>query len=40
MLFNADPAKFDEDQLVTMEKRKSKTYLRTPNEKTDTLSLE
>ena len=38
IVFKADPTKFDEAQLVNMEKRKSRTYLKTPDEKTDNLS--
>jgi len=39
IVFKGDTAKFGEAQLVAMEKRKSKTYLRTPDEKSDDLSL-
>lgn len=39
IVFNADPSKFGEAQLATMEKRKSRTYLKTPDEKADNLSL-
>ena len=39
IVFNADPTKFGEAQLVNMKKRKSRTYLKTPDEKTDILSL-
>ncbi len=39
ILYNADPTKFGEKQLANMEKRKSKTYLKTPDEKADNLSL-
>jgi len=39
ILFKADPAKFGDSQLVNMEKRKSRTYIKTPDEKTDNLSL-
>ncbi len=39
VLFNGDPKKFGKDQLVSMEKRKSRTYLKTPDEKADKLSL-
>lgn len=39
ILFTGDPAKFGEAQLANMEKRKSKTYIKTPGEKTDNLSL-
>jgi glucose/arabinose dehydrogenase len=39
ILFTADRMTFGEAQLVDMEKRKSKTYLKTPDEKTDSLSL-
>jgi glucose/arabinose dehydrogenase len=38
IVFNADPAKFGEAQLLDMEKRKSRTYLKIPDEKTDNLS--
>ena len=39
IVFKADPIKFGEEQLVNMEKRKSRTYLKTPDEKKDNLSL-
>ena len=39
IVFKADPTKFGEAQLVNMEKRKSRTYLKLPDEKTDNLSL-
>ncbi len=39
IVFKADPTKFGEGQLANMEKRKSRTYLKTPDEKTDNLSL-
>lgn len=39
ILFEADPSKFGEAQLVNMEKRKSISYIKTPDEKTDKLSL-
>ena len=39
ILFQEDPAKFGEAQLVNMENRKSRTYLKTPDEKADNLSL-
>ncbi len=39
IVFKADPSQYGEAQLVSMEKRKSRTYLKTPDEKTDNLSL-
>ena len=39
ILYNANPTKFGETQLANMEKRKSKTYLKTPDEKADNISL-
>ncbi len=39
ILYKEDPTKFGEAQLATMENRKSKSYLKTPDEKTDVLSL-
>lgn len=39
IVFKADPTNFGETQLLNMEKRKSRTYLKTPDEKTDNLSL-
>ena len=36
--FKADPAKFGEAQLVKMGKRKSRSYIKTPDEKVDNLS--
>ena len=39
IVFKEDPTKFVEAQLVNMEKRKSRTYLKIPDEKTDILSL-
>ena len=39
IVFNADVTNFGEAQLVNMEKRKSRTYLKTPDEKLDDLSL-
>ena len=38
-MFTADPIKFGEEQLINMEKRKSRTYLKTPDEKSDDLTL-
>jgi glucose/arabinose dehydrogenase len=38
IVFNADTTKFGEAQLLNMEKRKSRSYLKTPDEKTDNLS--
>lgn len=38
IVFKADPKAFGEAQLVTMEKRKSKTYLKIPDEKADLIS--
>ena len=37
IVFTADPAKFGEAQLVNMEKRKSRSYLKTPDEVKDIL---
>lgn len=37
--YSKDPSDFDEAQLVTMEKRKSKPYLKTPDEVADNLTL-
>jgi glucose/arabinose dehydrogenase len=39
IVFKADPTKFGEAQLAEMEKRKSSSYLKIPDEKTDILSL-
>ncbi len=39
ILFNGDQTKFGEAQLANMEKRESKTYLKTPDEKGDNLSV-
>jgi glucose/arabinose dehydrogenase len=39
IIYNADPTKFTEADLVGMEKRKSKSYLKIPDEKMDILSL-
>jgi glucose/arabinose dehydrogenase len=39
IVFTEDPAKFGDEQLVNMEKRKSRTYLKIPDEKADILSL-
>ncbi|MEK6782990.1 MAG: PQQ-dependent sugar dehydrogenase [Bacteroidota bacterium] len=39
IVFKADPTNFGKAQLINMEKRKSRTYLKTPDEKTDNLSL-
>ena len=39
IVFKEDPTKFVEAQLVNMEERKSRTYLKIPDEKTDILSL-
>jgi glucose/arabinose dehydrogenase len=39
VLFTGDPAQFGNGQLVAMESRKSRTYLRTPDEKADSLSI-
>ncbi len=39
IVFTADPTKFGKAQLVDMDKRKSRSYLKTPDEKTDILSL-
>ncbi|MBI3483226.1 MAG: PQQ-dependent sugar dehydrogenase, partial [Bacteroidetes bacterium] len=39
IMFTADPTKFGEAQLASMEKRKSRSYLKTPDEKSDNLSL-
>ena len=39
IVFNGDPTKFGKAQLVNMKKRKSRTYLKTPDEKIDILSL-
>ncbi len=38
IIFKGDPAKFGAPQLVNMEKRKSRTYLKTPDEIADKLS--
>ena len=38
IVFTADPTKFGEAQLINMEKRKSRTYIKTPDEKSDILS--
>ncbi|MEQ1588503.1 MAG: PQQ-dependent sugar dehydrogenase, partial [Cyclobacteriaceae bacterium] len=38
VVFKADPANFGKAQLISMEKRKSRTYLKTPDEKADNLS--
>jgi hypothetical protein len=38
ILFRSDPEKFGEAQLAKMEKRKSRSYIRTPHEKRDILS--
>ena len=37
IVFKEDPTEFGEAQLVNMEKRKSRSYLKTPEEKTDIL---
>ena len=39
IVFKADPTKFGGAQLVNMAKRKSRSYLKTPDEKADLLSL-
>jgi hypothetical protein len=39
ILFNGDPETFGEKQLVNMEKRQTKSYIKMPNEKTDNLSI-
>lgn len=39
IVFKGDPTKFDEAQLVSMEKRKSRSYLKTPDEQEDILKL-
>ncbi len=39
ILFKADPTKFGVAQLAAMEKRKSRSYIRIPNEKTDKVVL-
>ena len=39
IVFTEDPTKFEEAQLVNMGKRKSRTYLKTPDEKMDKLSM-
>ena len=39
IVFKEDPTKFVEAKLVNMEERKSRTYLKIPDEKTDILSL-
>lgn len=39
ILFKADPAKFEDAHLINMEKRKSRTYIKTPDEVTDKLFL-
>ncbi len=39
ILFKADRTRFGESALIDMEKRKSKTYLKIPDEKTDDLSV-
>ncbi len=39
VVFKTDPTKFGEAQLAIMEKRKSRTYLKTPDEKLDNLSI-
>jgi len=39
IVFKEDPTNFGETQLLNMKKRKSRTYLKTPDEKTDNLSL-
>ena len=39
VVFTGDPTKFGGAQLVNMEKRKSRSYLKTPDEKTDKLSI-
>ncbi len=39
IVFKGDPARFGKEQLVRMEKRKSASYLRIPDEKRDNLSL-
>jgi len=38
VVYTADPTKFGEAQLAGMEKRKSRTYIKTPDEKTDVVS--
>lgn len=40
VVFNDDPTEFGEAQLANMDKRKSRTYLKTPDEKMDNLSLQ
>lgn len=40
IVYTKDPTKFDAMQLVNMEKRKSSTYLKIPDEKIDNLSLQ
>ncbi len=39
IMFKGNPSKFDESQLLNMEKRKSRTYIKMPDEKKDNLSL-
>jgi glucose/arabinose dehydrogenase len=39
IVFNGDPSKFEENQLENMERRKSNSYLKIPDEKEDDLSL-
>jgi hypothetical protein len=39
IVFTGDPSKFDENQLENMERRKSNSYLKIPDEKGDDLSL-
>lgn len=39
IVFKADTTKFGEAQLANMEKRKSRTYIKTPDERKDNLSL-
>jgi mono/diheme cytochrome c family protein len=39
VVFNGDPTRFSEAQLASMEKIKSKSYIKTPDEKADNLAL-
>jgi glucose/arabinose dehydrogenase len=39
VLFTGDPVQFDNGKLVEMERRKSRTYLKTPDEEVDSLSI-
>ena len=39
IVFKGDPLKFGDEQLVSMEKRKSRSYIKMPDEAVDNLSL-